>query len=208
MENSRAYNYLIEQINATGSKKLDGYYPNILEEIYEWEREEVENIIWNEFCNNKDTDLSIFLPKLKNYDGIKELEATLQKCEIPSRNSLNIALALWKSNNDEKYLEVFKENINNSKEEQKTQIIAMLVYCDPDERIYDILVPLYINSENSTVRSTALTGILHCKGYIKNPLDTKEIVQSMKLRKLFLLNEKEDRRKMIHKLNLGELEYD
>lgn len=27
MENSKAYKYLIEQISATGSKKLDGYYP-------------------------------------------------------------------------------------------------------------------------------------------------------------------------------------
>lgn len=34
MENSKAYKYLIEQINATGLKKLDGYYPKIMEEIY------------------------------------------------------------------------------------------------------------------------------------------------------------------------------
>lgn len=60
MENSRAYKFLIEQINATGSKKSDAYYPKILEEIYDWERDEVEDFIYNTFVNNNDTDLAIF----------------------------------------------------------------------------------------------------------------------------------------------------
>lgn len=66
MENSDAYKRLVKQINAVGREKLDGYYSNTLEEIYDWEREDVETIIWNTFNEKKDTDLAVFLPKLKN----------------------------------------------------------------------------------------------------------------------------------------------
>lgn len=87
MENSRAYKYLIEQVDAVGFKKMDGYYPKIMEEIYDWERNEVEDIIWETFHKNNDYDLAMFFPKLKNYNGIEELKNTLEKCRIPSGNS-------------------------------------------------------------------------------------------------------------------------
>ena len=45
MQNSKAYDCLIKQLNANGSEKMDGYYPEVMEEIYDWEREEVEDII-------------------------------------------------------------------------------------------------------------------------------------------------------------------
>lgn len=53
MQNSKAYNYLIEQLNATGAEKTSGYYSRIMEEIYDWEREEVEDIIWDAFLIKK-----------------------------------------------------------------------------------------------------------------------------------------------------------
>lgn len=53
MQNSKAYDYLIKQLNANGSEKADGYYPRVMEEIYDWEREEVENIIWDAFGNKR-----------------------------------------------------------------------------------------------------------------------------------------------------------
>lgn len=49
MQNSKAYDCLIKQLNANGSEKMDGYYPKVMEEIYDWEREEVEDIIWDAF---------------------------------------------------------------------------------------------------------------------------------------------------------------
>lgn len=52
---------------------MDGYYPRVMEEIYDWEREEVENIIWDAFNNKKEIELAQFLPKLEKYNGIKAL---------------------------------------------------------------------------------------------------------------------------------------
>lgn len=37
-----------------------------MEEIYDWERDEVEDIIWDAFINKKEVDLAQFMPKLKN----------------------------------------------------------------------------------------------------------------------------------------------
>ena len=54
MENSIAYKKLVKQINAVGREKLDGYYPNILEEVYDWEREDAEVLIWNTFHEKKE----------------------------------------------------------------------------------------------------------------------------------------------------------
>lgn len=40
MENSKAYKYFIEQLCVVGSKRMDGYYPKLMEEINNWERSE------------------------------------------------------------------------------------------------------------------------------------------------------------------------
>jgi hypothetical protein len=137
MENSKAYKYLIEQIHATDSKKLDGYYPKIIEEIDDWERDEVEDIIWNAFHKKNDTDLAEFMPKLQKHNGVQALERALAKCHIPSGASLNIAKALYEHTGDVKYLNVFKLNIDSS--DNRTPIIAMLTYCKPSEELYKIL---------------------------------------------------------------------
>lgn len=45
MENSQAYIEFKNQIKATGNQKMAGYNSKTLDEIFEWEREEVENLI-------------------------------------------------------------------------------------------------------------------------------------------------------------------
>lgn len=57
MQNSSAYDCLIKQLNANGSEKKDGYYPQIMEEIYDWERDEVEDIIGDSFINKNEVEL-------------------------------------------------------------------------------------------------------------------------------------------------------
>ena len=51
---------------------MDGYYPGIMEELYDWEREKAEDIIWDAFNNKKEIELAQFLPRLEKYDGIRE----------------------------------------------------------------------------------------------------------------------------------------
>ena len=198
MENSKAYNMLISQINATGSQKLDGYYPNIMEEIYDWERDEVEKIIWETFHRNKDTDLAIFLPKLKNYSGIDALKKMLKECNIPSGNSLNIADVLYRETKEREYLNVIRDNIRA--DEDNVSAVAQLSYLPPDDDVLKLLEEIYINSNNKTVRSAAVTGILYNKGIIKDINDLNEIQQKINIKRKFILNEKTQREKIIEEL--------
>ena len=90
MQNSKAYGGLIKQLNASGSEKMDGYYPEVMEEIYDWEREEVEDIIWKAFFNKNEIELAQFFPKLKKYDGIKALKESPYLLQIPSEQVLKL----------------------------------------------------------------------------------------------------------------------
>ena len=46
-EHSDAYNYFIHLLDCTGSERAhNDFDPNLLDKVYDWEREEVEKIIW------------------------------------------------------------------------------------------------------------------------------------------------------------------
>ena len=109
MQNSKAYDCLIKQLNANGSEKMDGYYPEVMEEIYDWEREEVEDIIWDAFFNKNEIELAQFFPKLKKYDGIKALKESPYLLQIPSEASVEISKILYEATGDEGYLDIIKK---------------------------------------------------------------------------------------------------
>ena len=109
MKNSKAYEGLIKQLNANGSEKMDGYYPEVMEEIYDWEREEVEDIIWNAFFNKNEIELAQFFPELKKYDGIKTLKESSYLLQIPSEASVEISKILYEATGDDGYLDIIKK---------------------------------------------------------------------------------------------------
>lgn len=201
MENSKAYKYLFEQINASGSKKLDGYNAKIIEEIYDWEREEVEDVIWKTF--HKDMGLAVYLPKLEKYDGIGALKEALRECIIPSYNSVMLSQVLYECTENEQYLDVIKENID--KDENKVSNVAILSYCKPCEKVYDLLVDIYLKSDDKTIRSTAVTGILYNKGIIVDPLNLQEIMSKVELKRKFIADDMKERKRIITMFENGQL---
>ena len=74
MENSEAYKRFIKQLKSIGAAKKDGYDPRTIDLLYEWERGEVEDIIWNYFNNKNDYLLCTLMPKLEKYDGVKHFK--------------------------------------------------------------------------------------------------------------------------------------
>lgn len=194
MENSVAYIELIQQIKATGREKMEGYNPQILDEIYEWEREEAEKIICQKFCEN-DIDVAVYFPKLKYYDGIKLLEHKLKTLNIPSGGSVLIAQILYEATKDEGYLDIVMQNIEQ--EPDSISYVATLSYCRPSKKAYELLVQIYVNNENSTIRSTAVTGILYNKGIINDPCNLQELMKTIDLGKKFCLDSAEERKRVI-----------
>ncbi|MBU5472352.1 hypothetical protein [Roseburia sp. MSJ-14] len=203
MENSIAYKQLLKQINAVGSEKLNGYYPNTLEEIYDWEREEVEDIIWDAFFNKKEIELAQFLPKLEKYDGIKALKKSPYLLQVPSEASVEIGKILYEVTGDEEYLDLIKRNIDASPE--TISYVSILSYCKPCQRVYNILADIYINNNNSVNRSTAVMGILYNKGIIKDRDSIKESNDVINLRKKFKSEDSAERQVILKKFENGEL---
>lgn len=203
MENSHAYISLINQINGTGRLKLDGYNLKTLDEIFEWERDEIEDVICRNFSNN-DIDLAIFLPKLKKHDGISLLKRKLQELTIPSSGSVLISQVLYETTKKEKYLDIIMQNIEESPD--NISYVASLAGCSPSEKAYSMLVHIYINNENEVIRSTAVTGILHNKGIIHNVDDLQEITQNISLRRKFLSNDSKRRKRIIEMFEKGMLQ--
>ena len=190
MQNSKAYDCLIKQLNANGAEKKDGYYPRVMEEIYDWEREEVEDIIWDAFFNKKD-------------DGIKALKENPYLLQIPSEASVEIGKILYEVTGDEKYLDLIKRNIDASPE--TISFVSILSYCKPCQRLYNILVDIYINNSNKVNRSTAVMGILYNKGIIKDRSSIKESNDVISLRKKFKSEDIAERKKILEKFENGEL---
>ena len=203
MQNSKAYDCLIKQLNANGSEKMDGYYPGVMEEIYDWEREEVEDIIWDAFFNKKEIELAQFLPKLEKYDGIKALKESPYLLQVPSEASVEIGKILYEVTGDEEYLDLIKRNIDESPE--TISYVSILSYCKPCQRVYNILADIYINNNNSVNRSTAVMGILYNKGIIKDRYSIKESNDVINLRKKFKSEDSAERQEILKKFENGEL---
>ena len=203
MQNSRAYIDFMKQMKAVGREKMEGYNPSTLEKIYDWEREEIEDTIWNYFVNKNDSDLAIFMPKLKKYNGIKALKESTYLLQVPSEASVEIGKILYEVTGDEEYLDLIKRNIDESPE--TISYVSILSYCKPCQRVYNILADIYINNNNSVNRSTAVMGILYNKGIIKDRDSIKESNDVINLRKKFKSEDSAERQEILKKFENGEL---
>ena len=207
MQNSQAYIDFVKRIKAIGREKMDGYTPQTLENIYEWEREGVEDIIWYKFVKENDSDLAIFMPKLTKYNGVEILKSKLDKFVVPSRASFNIAETLYIATNENKYLRVIIENYNTtSNKATKIEYVSRLSRLAKKQEVYDKLIDIYINDNESVNQSTAIQGILWADGYLKNIDDIDEIIKNIQLLRLFKKDCKEDRNIVITDYINGKLE--
>jgi hypothetical protein len=207
MENSQAYKDFIKQIEATGRDKMDGYYPLTLENIYEWEREEIEDIIWDYFVNKNDSGLAIFMPKLKKYKGIDALKSKLDTFNIPSGGSVNIAEILYIISNEKKYLNVINQNYTLSANNyEKVSIVARLSRLAKNGDVYSKLVDIYISDIDKTNQLSALCGILWADGYLSDIDNFNEISKKMEFLRMFSVEIAEKRREIIMKYGSGDFE--
>ena len=204
MQNSSAYSNLIKQLNASGTEKKDGYYPRIMEEIYDWERDEVEEIIWDAFINKNEVGLAPFLPKLQKYNGIKALKESPYLSQIPSDASAEIAKIIYEATDDEDYLDFIKRNIDASPD--TISYVSILSYCKPCLKVYNILADIYINNGNKVNRNTAVMGLLFNKGVIKDRLSIKESNDTIELRKKFKSEDREERKRILERFEKGRVD--
>lgn len=195
MQNSQAYIEFIKQINAVGREKMDGYDSQTLENIYDWERELAEDIIWNKFVEGKDSDLAIFMPKLTRYDGIGALKSILDKFIVPSGASFNISETLYIVTNEKEYLRLLIKNYKETGDKAtRIEYVSRLSRLAKKQEVYNELIEIYIDDSERVNQSSAIKGILWADGYLKNVDDMDEIIRKMQLLRLFNKECIEDRK--------------
>lgn len=208
MQNSQAYMDLIEQLNAVGSKKKDGYYPKLMEEIHDWERDQVEDIVWGKFTYENEADLAMFMPKLTKYDGIVALKTKMGEFVVPSEGNYNIAEVLYLITNEDAYLKLMFDNYNATKNEvTKNGFVSRLSRLANIQMVYDKLIDIYINDEDDVNQSTAIDGILFADGYLKSVDDLDEIMKNMQLLRIFVKDSTDERNLVIEKYKKGDFEH-
>lgn len=195
MQNSETYLNFHRQLKANGRERLDGYDPQTLERVFDWERSEVEDTIWDYFNNHNDVGLSIFLPKLKKYDGIEALKSSKYLNQVPSEISVVMSRILYDSTGDDRYLNIIKENINAAP--NAYSYVAILSRCKVSEKVYQLLKSIYINNDNSISRSTAFYGILYNKGIVKDINSAQEMNDTIPLRMKYKSEDKFERERLI-----------
>lgn len=205
MEHSKAYTDLFRYLNATGMERAYGAYsPGTLDEICDWERDEVEEAIWREFKFHG--NLPDLVSKLQNYDGIEALNEKLREGIINAEYSgrmVDIASALYEATSIEDYLDYIFAYYDKKKE---FGTIAVLSYLKPCNKLYVFFKNVYLDSDDSVARSTAVDGMLYCKGFIKDPEDLQEKGELVGMSRAFISDDRKLRQKKLARFEKGDFD--
>ena len=198
---SKEYTRLIDQINAVGSQKADGYSTNLLTDIPESERDEAERRIWETFYEKEDTDILVLFPLLKEYDGINALKEIINNYVIPSEESELIAFLLFNSTGDLQYLELIEKNIIASN--YNYQYIVLTKSLNPGQDVFRMFTRMYKHCTESRALQASIDGMLYNKGIMSDANDLNEVIRWRELILFMRDTELTEREQVISKLDTG-----
>jgi hypothetical protein len=169
MGHSKAYNDFKEWIGLIGTKEGDYFLPDrFLDELQDMERDEVERIVYEKFKDGSTATgyFARYMPKLTNYDGVGAMREYVGKQEYISGILVDVAAALYDATREAEYIGVIMDVYRQT---HKSSYVSILSDCEPSEDLFKALAEIYVNDSNDTNQFAASTGLLHGKGYIKNP---------------------------------------
>jgi hypothetical protein len=169
--------------------------------MYEWERADAERLIWYEFNENKVTVLANLVLRLKGYDGVSAVMKMLSESPVPSDRSAYLSRLLFEWTNEEKYLDLLLTNVKQSK--YRLEFVSELKCAPVCIKVYEVLKDIYLTSEDAVVRSTAVTGMLHYRGFVKDPANVAETFSNVASYRKFASDDAEERKKIIDLFEKG-----
>ena len=204
-ENSYQYRMLRSQLCSKDVReKYDTINPdNCLDKMHEWERADAERMIWREFTENKVAVLANLVLRLQDYDGVPAVKKMLSESPVPGDRSASLSRLLFAWTKDEQYLDLLLKNVKMSN--YKPEFVSELVHCPVCTKAYEALKDIYLTSDKELVRNTAVTGILHYKGYIKDPMNMTEYFSKIASVRKFVSEDAEERKKIIELFEKGQL---
>ena len=200
MKHSRMYKEVMRWVGEIGTEEgYFNFYCNIFDKMHDWERDEVEAVIYEKFI----TDamyieyFAMHMPNLKNYDGIEALKKYLKERGENQRDIIMVASALYNATLESQYVDIMMDIYKNN---PNLRYVSVISDCKPSEALFEALADIYVNNGDETIWSTAGDGMLHCKGYFHESgfQCEKEISEEeIELGRLFLNAEDIEERKML-----------
>jgi len=202
---SYQYRALLHQLTSKDVReKYDSIPPNsCLDKMYAWERADAERLIWYEFNENKVAVLADLVLRLKGYDGAAAVKKMLSESPVPSDRSACLSRLLFEWTKEEKYLDLLITNVKQSK--YRLEFVSELKCAPVCIKVYEVLKDIYLTSEDSVVRGTAVTGILHYRGFVKDPSDLTETFSNIASYRKFASDDAKERKKIIDLFEKGQL---
>ena len=223
MDHTYAYDYIVGvmESNTTAGGRLDGYDERAFNDLADWEKEELEERIWEAYCNDLDPALYAFLPYLKKHDGIGELRERLEAIRRveegavtrsqrmrgrsrAQRTKAELADVLYRATGDRYYFDIMKECC--VEESGMSRVASCLRYYPKDEETEALLEEIVMKSEVGGTRIMAASGIVRqCgKGTIPlhqpdDPYGTMEAgkAEDLDLIRSLSTNDREERRSVL-----------
>ena len=180
---SKAFQTLINRINAKGRMAMEGYSLDMLHDIPFEERKEAEDLIVNRFING-DVLIAVLIPHLKYYDGKELLNSELAKCPVPSFRCVSICFSLSEDHISENIYQLLYQNYLLDAS-TRDFIIGSLLQYNPSYDLLCFFEKLYQIS-TSKHKGSVILGIFHCCGIIKD-LDNMEELKSVSNQKKIIL---------------------
>lgn len=172
MKHSKGYLRFFYCLNTPGIGREieDLYNPQNLEQAYDWEREEMEDVIYHRFVRGNDFLFAEFMPKLKKYNGMEALKVKQQELLAQNKPNFHIAKTMYEMTQDNKYISLMLDIYNNSGTDyNRTSYIVELQTLAKIPEVYDKFVEIYIHDENECNRITAICAILWADGHMVAP---------------------------------------
>ena len=169
-EHSEAYDRLVKQMRATGRDYGDGYDPRWWDGLNHAEKDQLEGKTVRKFATG-DLYIGVYLPKLRHHDGVAQLAKALERASSTDRRVF-LAGLLFRETGDDRYLEKLQQCCAD---ERGMRLVAVELQDYPETaRVGEILRDIFLASTDGPTQLTAVEGILHQHGVIRDMHDYQE----------------------------------
>ena len=201
MKHSKMYEAFIKWVDLIGTREGDyTYHPKYLDTLYDWERDEIETIIYEKFKegNAHVIYFAQYMQYLKKYDGIEALKQYLANHSEIMGLAIEVARALYEVALEPQYVDAMMGFYKKTRDSTYVAIISDSI---PSKALFEALTYIYVNDRGDLNRSAANVGMLHCKGYIQDiSAIWKRSEDEMEIQRLLHSDDIEERKAFAEKL--------
>jgi hypothetical protein len=177
---TKSFEKFLKQYYAVGREKGEGYDSSHFEGMTHNELETAEKMLIKD-ATQLDTTAIRGLGVLKSKNAEITLRSLLEKVSAPSYAHLHIAKALWEITNDLVFQEIIFEDFDEDNDPLRQQVAIALEGTKPSKFTFKIFVEMLRKEKESTMRTSAASGILIFYGLLESPIDYKNFQKYLPL---------------------------